>query len=601
MAAPSYTVDLTLIHACDASSASWTEPTGFLVGSITLPETDFFIQNTGCLSKNQQTTGGNGAIFNTGGAQTVPTDGAFFAWIIFAAPNCLAAEASGGVQMFIGSGTGAFKQWYVRGSDTYTYGGWVCVPVNPTVSASATTGSPTTTLQYFGAGVSCPTAAPTKGNAFGLDICRYGRGEARFAAGDSGSGYCTFSGFAAQNDSLTNRWGLIQTVAGGYLWQGLITLGYGGVVDFRDSNTNLFIADTRKVTAAFNKIEVRNASSRVDWTGVSITCTSPTTTASKGRFECIDDADINFDYCTFTDMDTFIFKPTSTINNTIFRRCGLMTQGTAVYSSCTFDKPSGTYGILIDDISKISSTTFISKGTGYAIQGFSAAGNYTLTSLSFSGYAASDGSTGNEAIYVTATTGTVQLTISGGTTPSIRTAGATIVKVTSSRTIKAIVQLGDGTKVQSARVLVKTAETVASGFPYNTTVTIANSGTTATVTHSTHGMATNDKVQISGASLAANNGVFAIIKVDANSYTYTMGSSPGSSPTGTIKCSFVFLEGLTDSNGEISMSREIAATQLVLGWGRKSSGAPYYKQGSIAGSVSSSGNTTFTAILSPDS
>jgi len=186
MAAPSYGTDLTLIHACDAASASWTEPTGFTVGAITLPETDYFIQNTGCLSKNQQTTGGNGAIFNTGGAQTIPTDGAFFAWIIFSAPNALAAEASGGMQMFIGSGTGAFRQYYVRGSDTYQYGGWVCIPVSYAAGLhDTTTGSPSGTTQYFGAGVTCPSFAPSKGQAFGLDICRYGRGEARFAAGDS--------------------------------------------------------------------------------------------------------------------------------------------------------------------------------------------------------------------------------------------------------------------------------------------------------------------------------------------------------------------------------------------------------------------------------
>lgn len=226
MAAPDYTTDLTTLHACDAASASQTEPTGFTIGTITLPETDFFIHNTGCLSKNQNSTGGNGAIYNTGAGQTIPTDGAFFAWFIFSAPNALAAQASGGIQMFIGSATSAFRQYYVRGSDTYAYGGWTCVPVNPTVTPDTSTGTPTTTYQYFGVGVNCPSFAPTKGQAFGLDVIRIGRGEARFKQGDSTNGYCTFSGFAAQNDALANRWGLIQAIAGGYQWQGLMNLGY---------------------------------------------------------------------------------------------------------------------------------------------------------------------------------------------------------------------------------------------------------------------------------------------------------------------------------------------------------------------------------------
>jgi hypothetical protein len=98
--------------------------------------------------------------------------------------------------------------------------------------------------------------------------------------------------------------------------------------------------------------------------------------------------------------------------------------------------------------------------------------------------------------------------------------------------------------------------------------------------------------------LAANNGVFQIIKTTDNAYTYTMASSPGSSPTGTIKCSFVFLEGLTDSNGEIQLSRQIGAAQSVIGWARKA--ADSYKPGPISGIVSASADTTFSAILSAD-
>jgi len=48
------------------------------------------------------------------------------------------------------------------------------------------------------------------------------------------------------------------------------------------------------------------------------------------------------------------------------------------------------------------------------------------------------------------------------------------------------------------------------------------------------------------------------------------------------------------------MSRVLPADQDATGWARKSSSAPYYKPGPITGSVSSSSNTTFTAILSPD-
>jgi len=144
-------------------------------------------------------------------------------------------------------------------------------------------------------------------------------------------------------------------------------------------------------------------------------------------------------------------------------------------------------------------------------------------------------------------------------------------------------------------VLVKA--TAGGNLPVDVTVTITNSGTTATVSHTSHGMATNDKVMIKGASLQANNGVFTITYISDNSYSYTMSSTPGSSPTGTIKATYVALSGTTDSNGEITMSRVFSASQPVNGWARKSTSAPFYKPGPISGTISTSADTNFSAVL----
>jgi hypothetical protein len=64
-----------------------------------------------------------------------------------------------------------------------------------------------------------------------------------------------------------------------------------------------------------------------------------------------------------------------------------------------------------------------------------------------------------------------------------------------------------------------------------------------------------------------------------------MGSAPGSNPTGTIKATFVALEGLTNSSGNISTTRVYSSDQPVSGWVRKSSTAPYYKEALLSGSV----------------
>jgi len=48
------------------------------------------------------------------------------------------------------------------------------------------------------------------------------------------------------------------------------------------------------------------------------------------------------------------------------------------------------------------------------------------------------------------------------------------------------------------------------------------------------------------------------------------------------------------------MSKVFASDQPVSGWARKSSGTPYYKTGSITGTVDSATGGYYTAILLPD-
>lgn len=547
MAAPSYTTDLTLIHATDAASASWTEPTGFTDGAITLPETDYFIQNTGCLSKTMGAgaSATSGAIYNSGGI-TVNAPNAIFIWIYFGAPNALATQANGGLRFFAGSGTAAFKHYYVRGSDTYTYGGWENIPFHPsietgaaTISVDATngtytrsvgsfltddfeqgmtimatgftnagnnatkiistvtatvitvtsnsglvtetgngdeqirqcdnlTGAPTTTAQYFGAAaVLSGASAVSKGNPLGIDVLRYGRGESRIADGSTADGYATFTGFAATNDSISNRWGLIQAIDGGYLVQGLVIFGYSTAVDFRDSNTSILIANTEKTVSSFNAFEVRQALSRVDLTNISFLALG---TASRGNFITTDNADINIAGCSFTKMGTFSFQSNSTILTSTFRQCDLITQSGATFTGCTFDSTRASAAVLASNVTTMSGCTFISDGSSHAIE-ISSAGSHDLTDHTFTGYASTDGSTGNEVIYNNSG-GAVTLNSSGNTgTISIRNGTNASTTIVQSVTASFHVEDTDGTDIQNAQVYIQKS---ASGKSWNYTSASGN-------------------------------------------------------------------------------------------------------------------------------
>ncbi len=464
MAAASYTTDLTDISLAD-STTNWT---AIGTGAISV-ETDYFIQGAGCISKVGWTAATRGQIFNNGAGITIPTDGGIFAWITYNNPNLMDTEANGGMQIIVGSGTAAYRHWYVRGSDTHQYGGWGCYVCNPdAVAQDLTTGSPSGTKQYIGGMAKILGSGSLKGNPFGVDAMRYGRGDFRMTNGDLANGYATLSAGASYANDISRRWGLLYERDGAYFQQGLLSFGQDGTaVDFRDSNRTIFILNTKKVSTNFNKWEVRNASSRVDLTNFTVTALG---TVARGGFEAVANADVNVDTCTFNDMDAFTFQSNSTVLTSTFRRCGIVTQGGATITGCTFDKSTATKALVASNVGAVTDCAFISSGTGYAIEGFSAAGDYTVSSNTFTGY----GSTGtaNAALRVTATTGTVNINAPGGTT--YHSAGATVNIISGQRTLTLtgivtgsdIVILTAGTTTELANIDANSGSTYAYSYTY---------------------------------------------------------------------------------------------------------------------------------------
>jgi len=604
MAAPSYTTDLQLIYACEdatgwdeSSDAAWDD------GGLPAQEADYYIQGDYCVSSALKTGRGT-MIYDYGSEITFAAGDVFMAWLYCIGPTAMANYADGGFGLLIGDGLGDFYNWDVWGKDYYIYGGWICVPVDPTQTVSDTVGSPSGVKQFFGMSANI-TGNIQKGNTIGIDVMRYGRAEAIFKYGDAANGYCNFAGFVAVNDNTSNRWGLLQAVPGGYLWQGLMSFGVAGsggdAVDFRDSNRLIFVAQQLKVYSSFNRIEINQSDSRVDWTNVVFVAIGG---VSIGELEVMDNADVNIDGCAFIDMGTFDFLANSTIQDTNFVRCGKVTQGGGTIDGCVFNKTTDAVALDVDDVSKVTNCEFISTGqtsTGHhAIEGFSSAGNYGLTGLTFTDYADEDGDTGAEAIHVLATSGTVTLTLSGGTTPSIRTEGATVDIVSGAVDVTVTVKTSAGVNIQNARVIVEAADG-AGPFPYQEAVTIVNAddsgGPTAYVTHNNHGLATNDYVNIEGASYSVNNGVHQITVTGANTYTYELSSYPGANPSGTITCTFVALYGLSNVNGVVTTSRVYSANQNVAGHARKSTSTPFYKTGVIVGEVDKDDGFSTTAIM----
>ena len=427
MAVPSYTTDLLTFNDC-TSNTGWVEMTNMDVGGGADLDTDLGIVSDRCISELIRKTGLASLAYDITTAPTLATDAGYLVWSKYQAPNGISTRATDGIGIVIGSSVTDWGRFRMDGSDTYPYGGWVNYFVDPTLTPDATNGTyPTTDFSFLGTYVDV-TNVVSKGNPQSIDFMRYGRGEARFTGGEAAD-YAVFSGFAAINDTAsTNRWGLIQDVGGAYLWKGLMSLGLTATaVDMRDSNVNITIDDTIKAAASFNRIEVHNASSNVEWTSVQITKVG---TVSKGEFEMIDNATVVWDGCVFTDMSTFIFDTNATIDATTWRRCGLVTLGGGTFDDCVFEENPGSASATTADIGDVTNSLFISDGSNHAVELSSiGAGTMSWDGNILSGYETGTAaspvtptSTGNEAIYVNVVTASdLTINVAGGATiPSIR-------------------------------------------------------------------------------------------------------------------------------------------------------------------------------------
>lgn len=610
MAAPSYTEDLTDIDLAQSTTGYFAIGGG---GAGLGTGADFAMQGTLCVDK-QITNADKGQGFDNGSAITMGANDHIYVWAFLATPGLADTIQNRGLCVFIGSSSSAYVKFHVEGNDTFGAAGRVgkCYPIkyvntsNTSPPYRTLTGSPTTSTQVFG--VSANTTASVKGANLGLDAQRYGTGAFLTAgelisAGDASDNPCTFAGFNAQNDALSNRWGILTKVGTSYELQGIFAIGRNNagtatLARFQDSDVNIIIPDTIHSATNFSRFEIDHASTVCNWTNINIT---PLGTNNKGQV-IVTSADPTFNVTggTWTDIDIVTLRSNSTVNGLTLRRTAAITLNQATLTDCVIDENTAASAVLTDDLGDITTCTFNSDGTGHAVELSSIGGGSMTWNNTLSGYAGTDGSTGNEAIYVNVGSGNLTINVSAGaSTPSIRTAGANVTVVSGQVTTKVTVTTTTGTKIQNARVFLKASDGTGP-FPYQESVSITRSGSTATVTHTGHGLATNDKVAIEGANQQEYNGVYQITVSDANTYTYTVSGTPTSPATGTIISTYTALEGLTDVNGEISASRAFSTDQPVTGWARKSSGSPYYKTAGISGTIDTATGFSTTAQMVSD-
>ena len=357
-------------------------------------ETDVFIQGTQAVSGQYTTNNAErGGIFYNSGTITVPSGGAALIWMWWLAPAALDTYANAGQFALFGSASSAFEVFGVSGNnlDPAPLGGWYCYAIDPAVATKyEDVGSPSG-IAYIGGGISATKQARGLTH-FAIDAIRIGRCYCLVTDGLGGNDG-TFAEIVSTLEAEgSGSFGIFDSQYGAFYMQGLLQFGDNssatGECDFADSNAVINIRNTPQVSSTFNRIEIQNDSgstaSNVSWTNCVFnnigTQNAVAATASRGDLEVIDDtANLDITGCSFTDMGTFIFGSVSTMINTTFRRCSLITQNGATFTGCIIDASDSSIALEADDVDLITGCTFISDGTGHAVDLGVLTSNTTVT------------------------------------------------------------------------------------------------------------------------------------------------------------------------------------------------------------------------------
>lgn len=409
----------------------------------------------GTLSTGNIPAGGAGATANTdiylqgsqslGRRQTNTTDTGGFALIDAANNDCSAAGTHVGIWIWVthygvlddlrvslGSGTtpaSNYRYWSVPLTEYPSLGGWKRVWVENGAGGVAAAGTYTTSqTRHYGVQVSFTQAPGGNAQNLILDAADFVAGPALTLTGTSG----LWTDFTTADENSTNQYGVVRQVGGVFNVLARVQLGSTSSLVFSDTNFTIIFPQQALVADDWMGITVdlQNASTNVDWSSATVSSSG----AKKGDLVVTGTAgDFDIAASTLANLRAVTLTAACGITGTLFAGCGQITLGGATISGCSVVGSTATSALLAgSSVSSLSNTSFVSAGTGHAIE-ITATGTYTLNGISFSGYAASNGSTGNEAVYVNVASGSV--TINSDSALSYRTAGATVTVVAGQKTL----------------------------------------------------------------------------------------------------------------------------------------------------------------------
>jgi len=552
--------------------------------------TDFYMEGSACVGFTVRGDGANDIYLDP---VSLSLSGKHLrCWMMTTALKELDPDSSGGIQFYLGDGSNT-GYYYVGGSTTYQ-GGWTLLVLN--CDRSPDSGSQPTLSAITLIGIRFMHTGTAK-NAQNTWIDHVYVGDGIISYGDlSGSPY-DFDDIVTIDSNPTYGWGLLRKIGGIFFSTGVLEFGDSAGSNSCDFNaqSDVVVFEMREVGSSNNISTslmginvVDNGTGTTEFSlgtksgtaGVSGCAVRVQNTSQVSKFY-VDGNNTNVDNfkiygSSFLDASSIDFPAYNSnveILNSTFESCGDISLNTATTKYCNFISANSSGAILSSTSHNMSDCSFINCTYGLE---FDTAGTFGITNCVFTNntYDVEFSAASGDLI--------VNATNSNPSNYSI-TGGGSSVTINVSADIDIEVVDIDDQAIENARVLI---EADSDGvYPSYASVSIVASGTTATVTHSSHGMYTGQYVIIRGVENSQYyNGIFQITVSDSSTYTYTMSGSPPSPATGTsITATMRMMQELTISNGTASESVKYVGDQPIQGWIRKMTGTPIYKEQPISG------------------
>jgi hypothetical protein len=281
-----------------------------------------------------------------------------------------------------------------------------------------------------------------------VDIIRVGNDGLYIVGGSFGDpGVCTNIAAADRSTATGAAHGIFREYAPtAFGVQGPLTFGGNGSDSYFDDSGVVIVYEDRDIANGkyyFDIAGLSTTNNQFRLSDSTITRAGPDLT-----IRCSDNVNyLEFDSVSLVSLGGSVYLPhdagigrTHIINNCSFTECGLVHPGSVTFTNNNIVGSISSIAVLLDSeegatgSANWSDLSFTSGGTGHAV-GIATTGTYTFNNFTYDGYASSDGTTGNEAIF-NYSEGEVTLNITGGQTPpSIYNFNTSTTNVVSTATV----------------------------------------------------------------------------------------------------------------------------------------------------------------------